>query len=274
MKRPEPFSIIYENDELIAVDKPSGIAVIADRWDDSKERLDELLNAYFAQDAESAARTVPPRQPRTPFPHRVYVVHRIDRDTSGLVVFAKTKEAHRKLSALFESRDVEKTYLAIVHGRPAWQETLCDLPLRPDGDREHRTVIDKARGKEARSYFTLLAEVGAYSLVQARIETGRTHQIRVHLASLGHPVVCDPLYGTMKPVYLSAFKRGWRGDSLEERPLVSRLGLHAYSMILPVGERLLLTAPLPRDFKAFVNQIEKARGRSVLISGVQPDSAI
>ncbi|WP_304222210.1 RluA family pseudouridine synthase [Gracilinema caldarium] len=265
MKHIEPFSILYENDRFLVVNKASGIAVIADRWDDSKERLDELLNAYYAKEAGEAASAVPPREPRTPFPHRVYVVHRIDRDTSGLVLFAKTKEAHRDLSSLFESRSIEKTYLAVIHGRPGWTETVCDLPLRADGDREHRTVIDKAKGKHALTHFKLLAEVGAYSLIQAQIETGRTHQIRVHLASLGHPVVCDPLYGNTKPVYLSAFKRGWRGDSMEEKPLLARLGLHAYSLVLPEGTSAIrsFTAPLPRDFRALVNQMEKALGTAL-----------
>jgi len=266
MKHTEPFTIIYENDQFLVVNKASGIAVIADRWDDSKERLDELLNSYYAKEAADAASSIPPREPSIPFPHRVFVVHRIDRDTSGLVVFAKTREAHRYLSSLFESRALEKTYLAVIHGQPAWAETVCDLPLRADGDREHRTIIDKAKGKHARTNFKLLAEVGAYSLIEAQIETGRTHQIRVHLASLGHPVVCDPLYGTMKPVYLSAFKRGWRGDNLEEKPLLSRLGLHAYSLVIPTpeGEAQRFIAPLPRDFRALVNQMEKVTGNTIL----------
>jgi 23S rRNA pseudouridine1911/1915/1917 synthase len=266
MKHTEPFTIIYENDQFLVVNKSSGIAVIADRWDDSKERLDDLLNSYYAKEAADAASSIPPREPAILFPHRVFVVHRIDRDTSGLVVFAKTREAHRYLSSLFESRALEKTYLAVIHGRPAWTETVCDLPLRADGDREHRTIIDKAKGKHARTNFKLLAEVGAYSLIEAQIETGRTHQIRVHLASLGHPVVCDPLYGTMKPVYLSAFKRGWRGDNLEEKPLLSRLGLHAYSLVIPTpeGEAQRFIAPLPRDFRALVNQMEKVTGTTML----------
>lgn len=266
MKHTEPFTIIYENDQFLVVNKASGIAVIADRWDDSKERLDDLLNSYYAKEAADAASSIPPREPAIPFPHRVFVVHRIDRDTSGLVVFAKTREAHRYLSSLFESRALEKTYLAVIHGRPAWTETVCDLPLRADGDREHRTIIDKAKGKHAWTNFKLLAEVGAYSLIEAQIETGRTHQIRVHLASLGHPVVCDPLYGTMKPVYLSAFKRGWRGDNLEEKPLLSRLGLHAYSLVIPTpeGEAQRFIAPLPRDFRALVNQMEKVTGTIML----------
>lgn len=265
MKRTENFSIIYEDESLLAVDKAAGVAVLADRWDDSKERLDELLNAFFASDAAEAAAS-PPRKPRIPFPHRVYVVHRIDRDTSGLVLFAKTAEAHRAISGAFESRSVKKSYLALVHGRPSWTETDCELPLRPDGDREHRTVIDKSKGKSARTRFRVLGGVSNYTVLEAVPETGRTHQIRVHLASLGHPIVCDALYGSAEAVKLSSFKRGWRGDPISERPLLARLGLHAWSLVLPGGtagsEELSLYAPPPRDMASTLNQLEKAAGVS------------
>ena len=264
---------------MVVVDKAPGIAVIADRWDDSKERLDELLNAYFAKDADTAAKDAdtaahetPPRQPRVPFPHKVFVVHRIDKDTSGLVIFAKHAEAHRNLSALFESRSVGKTYIAIVHGRPSWEETVCDLPLRADGDREHRTVIDKRLGKSALTRFKLLGTEGNYSVVEASPQSGRTHQIRVHLTSLGYPIVCDPLYGSPKPVLLSSFKRGYRGDRETELPILSRLGLHAARLELPGlsapeapgpdgkdgAERIAFAAPFPRDMGALIRQLEKS----------------
>ncbi len=269
MKRKELFSLRFEDQDMIVVDKAPGIAVIADRWDDSKERLDEVLNAYFAKDAEAAAKENPPRQPRLPFPHKVFVVHRIDKDTSGLVIFAKHAEAHKQLSALFESRTVAKTYVAIVHGRPSWDETICDLPLRADGDREHRTVIDKRLGKSALTRFRLLGTEGNYSVVEASPQSGRTHQIRVHLTSLGYPIVCDPLYGSPKPVLLSSFKRGYRGDRETELPILSRLGLHAARLELPRagapespdGEnppRLVVMAPFPRDMGALIRQLEKS----------------
>jgi len=267
MKRTVSYRIVHEDDAVVVVDKAAGIAVLADRWDDSRERLDEMLNEMFA--AEIAAGKVQ----RIPFPHRIFVVHRIDRDTSGLVAFAKTAESHRFLSAAFEARGVEKSYVAIVHGRPAWTETACDLPLRPDGDREHRTVVDKALGKRSVTHFRVLGGVGNLSLIECRPETGRTHQIRVHLATLGYPIVCDPLYGTSKPVLLSSFKRGWRGDPYAERPLLSRLGLHATRLILPgMGTEsgsadrhlapLELHSPLARDMAALVKQMEKSEGES------------
>ncbi|MDR2536321.1 MAG: RluA family pseudouridine synthase [Treponema sp.] len=235
------FSIIYEDDYMLAVNKTSGIAVGPDRWDEVKERLDNILSRLYG---------------------KLFMVHRIDRDTSGLVVFAKDLETHKQLSKAFECRLVKKRYLAIIHGRPVWKETSCDLPLVPDGDKQHRTIIDKYRGKKSLTQFRLLGGAGNYGIVEALPETGRTHQIRVHLTCLGHPVVCDPLYGDTKPVFLSSFKRGWRGDPLEERPLLARLGLHAAALILPdcQGNSLSLEAPLPRDIGALIKQMEKTSG--------------
>jgi 23S rRNA pseudouridine1911/1915/1917 synthase len=240
MKQTTPFTIVYEDEHIVAVNKASGIAICADRWDHSAERLDKILAAHLNRE-------------------KVFVVHRVDRDTSGLVIFAKNDESHRKLSMAFENRQIKKRYIAVVRGRPHWKETICDLPLVPDGNKQHLTIIDKYQGKESLTKFRLLCNAGNYSIVEAVPETGRTHQIRVHLASLGHSVVCDAFYGNAKPVFLSAIKPGWRGDKLEERPILARLGLHAEELILPYGEKgsMALKAPLPRDMAALVKQMEK-----------------
>jgi 23S rRNA pseudouridine1911/1915/1917 synthase len=252
MKREVPFQVVYEDDYIAAVSNISGLSVGGDRWEESKERLDKLLAAFLKLE-------------------KIYIVHRIDKDTSGLVVFAKDGETHKKLSSAFEKRQVEKRYIAAVHGRPLWTETICDLLLVPNGNKKHHTIIDKYRGKKALTRFKLLLSAGNYSILEARPETGRTHQIRVHLASLGHSIVCDEFYGNMRPVLLSSIKRGWRGDPLEERPLLARLGLHAAELLIPpykpegkgAGEGgppcgLSLKAPLPRDMAALVRQMEKA----------------
>ncbi|MCL2478531.1 MAG: RNA pseudouridine synthase [Treponema sp.] len=257
MRKTVPFEVIYEDSKIIAVNKASGIAVCADRWDDSRERLDKLLAASLGME-------------------KVFIVHRIDRDTSGLVVFAKDEDTHRKLSMAFEGRQTEKRYIAVTRGRPSWNETVCDLPLVPDGNKWHHTIIDKYQGKKSLTRFRLLCIAGNYSVVEAVPETGRTHQIRVHLASLGHSVVCDELYGNTKPVFLSAIKPGWRGNPSEERPLLSRLGLHAAELLIPYERGpeytgtavmdksgLLLKAPLPRDMAALINQMEKCSGSSM-----------
>jgi RluA family pseudouridine synthase len=251
MKRSAPFTIIYEDDCIIAVNKAAGLSIGGDRWNETGERLDKLLEARYAA--------------------RVFTVHRLDKDTSGVVVFARDAETHKRLSSAFEGRRVHKQYAAVIHGRPSWTETVCDLPLVPGGDKQYRTIIDKYRGKKSLTRFRLLGSAGNYGIVEALPETGRTHQIRVHLASLGHPVVCDSLYGvparrgvTEKGVFLSSFKNGWRGDPLNERPLLSRLGLHALRLTLPDYGALCLYAPLPRDMAALVNQLEKRGGFSVL----------
>jgi RluA family pseudouridine synthase len=275
MKQQSFFSIIYEDENIIAVNKASGISVGGERWEESAQRLDRLLAGGDRV--------------------KLYTVHRVDKETSGLVVFAKNAETHKQLSGAFESRLVEKTYTAIIHGRPAWPggSTECALPLLPNGNKKHLTIIDKYRGKPSQTNFSLLLAVGNYSIVEARPVSGRTHQIRVHLAALGHPVVCDPLYGKKtrggEGVYLSSFKRNWRGDSQEEKPLLARLGLHAAKLVLPAaaygepggaaaqggtgyGEAgLCLEAPLARDMAALVKQMEKC-GATRAIDKQPPNS--
>jgi RluA family pseudouridine synthase len=236
MKTTPFYTIIFENEHFIAVNKLSGISVGADRYDESKERLDKLIE----QDLK-----IP----------KIYTVHRIDKETSGLVIFAKDSKTHRELSIAFENRQIVKRYIAVVHGRPSWKEITCDLPLVPNGNKKHMTIIDKFRGKESATKFTCLTACANYSVLEAQPVTGRIHQIRVHAAAVGHPVVCDALYGKESPVKLSSFKRGWRGDPLDEKPLLSRLGLHALEITLPDGQKL--NAPLQRDMSSLIKQLEK-----------------
>ncbi|MDR2136326.1 MAG: RNA pseudouridine synthase [Treponema sp.] len=267
MKKKSPFTIIYRDKRIVVVNKSPGIAVTADRWDPAAERLDRIVALAEAASAETA--------PAEQF--RLWTVHRIDRDTSGLVLFARDEETHRSLSLAFEGRQVEKRYLAVVYGRPLWKETSCDLPLVPNGNKKHLTIIDKYHGKESLTCFRFLGGVGNYSVVEAMPKTGRTHQIRVHLAALGHPVVCDSLYGSDKPVFLSSFKPDRRGDPLEEQPLLNRLGLHAAELALPYrpepGENehglFRLRAPLSRDMAALINQMEK-RGAGKNLTAQEP----
>jgi RluA family pseudouridine synthase len=238
-KNQRPFSVLYEDNDIIAVNKSSGIAVCAGRWDYSTRRLDMLVSEFAGR--------------------RLFTVHRIDSGTSGIVVFAKNAQSHRRLSIAFETRTVHKVYTAVVLGTPTWVESSCDAPLVINGDKRHRTIIDKYRGKKSLTHFKLLARAGDVSLIEAVPESGRTHQIRVHLASMGYPIICDALYGTESPLFLSYFKRHWRGDHFAEHPLIERLALHAAKLSLPAksAKELLIEAPYPRDMAAVIKQIEK-----------------
>ncbi|GMO26347.1 MAG: RluA family pseudouridine synthase [Termitinemataceae bacterium] len=239
MKKIQPFSIVYQDDDIIAVNKSSGISVNPDRYDREKKNLFELLCTVTGK--------------------RLWLVHRIDNETSGLVIFAKKAKTHQKLSMAFENRTIKKTYTAILSGRPSWQTETCDLPLVPNGNKLHRTIVDRYQGKKSITHFNVVLSVGNYTVVEVKPETGRTHQIRVHAAALGHPVVCDRLYAKIaKPVYLSDFKKKWRGDKITELPLLDRLALHAAKLELPdYARKKLLEAPLSRDMNALITQFEK-----------------
>lgn len=235
----QPITVLFRDSDILVVDKPAGYLSVPDRYDP-----DVVVVAAALARSEG----------------ELLVVHRLDKDSSGLLLFARNAEAHRSLSLAFESRFVKKTYRALVRGEPGWEEYVCDYPLRPDGDKQHRTIIDGGHGKPSVTVFRLIAKYGHWSLIEARPETGRTHQIRVHLAGLGFPLVSDPLYGDGKPLYLSSFKRGWRGDPTTERPLLSRTALHAAVLELAhprSGEAIRFEAPDPKDLRATIAQLEK-----------------
>jgi RluA family pseudouridine synthase len=237
--RPRRIDLLYQDDHLVAVNKPAGITTIHDAARPDERDLHEMLEALFG---------------------RLWPVHRLDRDTSGVIIFARTEASHRTLSEWFEGRDVTKIYHAIVVGSPPWTERTADAPLRVDGDRRHRTVVDAVRGKPAVTHFRVLQRLKRYALVEARPETGRTHQIRVHAALLGHPIAADDLYGDGRPIFLSQLKRDYRSTSPEELPLMGRVALHAWQLILnhpATGELLELHAPYAKDFNATINQLSK-----------------
>lgn len=169
-------SILYMDDQMVVVHKPSGLRTIPDGYHPDLPCLSALLTDRIG---------------------KVWVVHRLDKETSGLVIFALTSQAHRILNEEFATRQVIKTYHALITGLPAWVETTIDLPLRVDGDRQHRTVVDRAKGKPATTHITVIRTYLHTSLVTAHPETGYTHQIRTHLAALGYPIVGDALYHSL-----------------------------------------------------------------------------
>ncbi len=243
MKKNDFFSVVYEDDAIVVLNKASGLLVAADRWEEDAPRLDLAATETLCSEGQ-----------------RLYAVHRIDKDTSGLVIYGKTEEAHRTLSMAFQERNVEKTYHALVYGRPDRDEFTVDIPLRADGDPRHRTVKDKKNGKEAQTLFRYIGPCGPMAWIEAQPVTGRTHQIRVHLQLSGMTIVCDPLYGNAEPVLLSKIKRSWHGDPWTERPLLNRLGLHAWKMRIahPVsGDMMEFVAPYPKDFDTTRKQLAK-----------------
>lgn len=234
------YTTIYCDEDIVVLNKRSGILIAADRYNPEAARLDVIAEKEFG---------------------RLFAVHRIDKDTSGLIIYARNPQAHQSLSMQFEKRQVHKTYHALVYGHPLWQELSVDLPLQPDGDAKHRTVVNKKYGKPSQTDFINLGSCGPYSWIIAKPKTGRTHQIRVHLAANGFSIVCDPLYGAnQKPVRLSEIKRKWNGDEVEERPLLSRLALHAYKIEFThpsTNQQVSFTAPYPKDMEATRKQLAK-----------------
>lgn len=244
-KMPPPYTLLFADESVAVLNKRAGILSAADRYDENAPRLDTLAEAELGH---------------------LYAVHRLDRDTSGAILYARTEEARRELSMQFQRREVEKVYHCLVYGHPSWQEITVDVPLLPDGDAGHRTIPARGRahGKISVTQFKVLASSGQFSWLEARPLTGRTHQIRAHLRHLGMSIVCDALYGNGEPLRLSAIKRKWRGDEWEERPLLSRMALHAFCITFarPVtGERISVTAPYPKDMEAVKRQLDKIFGK-------------
>ncbi|MGA2801036.1 MAG: RNA pseudouridine synthase [Verrucomicrobiota bacterium] len=182
----EPIPILYEDRSTLAIDKPRGWMLAPVAWQNTSRNLQAAIESSIA------ARDFWARSRGLKFLRHV---HRLDADTSGILLFAKSPGAVKRFFDLFENRKIEKTYLAVVVGEPKQNEWTCELKLAPDKKRFRKMKVNERFGKEAETHFKLLKTRGKYSLVEAKPVTGRTHQIRVHLAESGCPVVGDELYG-------------------------------------------------------------------------------
>lgn len=229
--------IIFENDQFIAVNKPSGLLSIPDRLGKEISLKDILKEKYGA----------------------IYTVHRLDKDTSGIIVFAKTEESHKELSLLFEGRSMEKYYVGLVYGNMINQKGSIDAPIMEHPGKASK-MMTHAKGKPSLTDYEVLESFRSYSWVQFHIHTGRTHQIRVHMQHIGHSIVCDPVYGDAKPILLSALKRNFKlaKTADEERPILSRLALHSHRLKFVLnGESFELEAEIPKDLRAVLQQLRK-----------------
>ena len=232
--------IIYQDDDIIAINKPSGWLTIPDRFDPELQSIKTWFESRH---------------------QKIFIVHRIDRDTSGLLLLAKNEEAHKFFNQQFEQRAIKKTYFGLVQGSITEVDGTYDQPLEPHPAQNGKMRVGR-KGKSAITHFHVEQRFRGYTWVRFQIETGRTHQIRVHLQNAGHALVCDPIYGSADPILLSSFKKkkfNLSKSEEEERPLLARLALHAYSIevIDRNGQPLVLTAPLSKDLDATLKQLGK-----------------
>jgi RluA family pseudouridine synthase len=212
--------ILHHDEHIIVINKPAGLSVLLEGWQPDAPYLRQLLEEKSGQ---------------------IWVVHRLDKVTSGVMVFARTAEAHRELNRQFERHEVEKVYHAIVEGLPPWDEHTARHMLQTNVGRKHRTVVVHKRGKNSETHFKVLERGQAGALIEAHPKTGRTHQVRVHLSALGFPLLGDVLYGAL------------------ETDLITRPALHALSLTFThpnSGKQITCIAPYPDDIQQMLEWLK------------------
>jgi RluA family pseudouridine synthase len=227
MAFPLEIEVIYRDPALLLINKPAGLLTLPDGYNPALPHAKSLLEGQAG---------------------RLWIVHRLDKETSGVLLLARSAETHRSLNAQFEQHQVAKIYHALVKGFPDWEEKSISLPLRSNGDRSHRTVVDFDRGKPATTHLIVLERFIGYCLLEAAPETGRTHQIRAHLSTEGLSILGDKLYPESKRA-VPMEHTGQPGYIIElSRIPIVGIGLHARSLEIthPVsGQRLKFEAAYP-----------------------------
>ncbi len=233
-------AIVKETKDYIFVNKPSGILTIPDRHDPTVPNVVGYLRKKFDD---------------------LFIIHRIDKDTSGGLVFAKNAEAHRHASILFETRKVDKYYYALVLGGPALTEGVIEDRIMDHPTIKGKMIVNAKMGKEAITKYKIIDQFKGYTLLSCKIETGRMHQIRLHCANLGCPIICDPIYGQEKGVFVSQLNRKFKLSKLqeEEQPILNRLALHSHTLKFNTldNEIFEASAPLFKDMDATIKQMKK-----------------
>jgi len=228
--------ILFENDDYIVVNKPPFVASLDERGGSGEVNILRLAKQYSA-DAQ--------------------VCHRLDKETSGAIIIAKTPEAYRSVAMQFEKRKVNKVYHAVVDGQFTFNELFIDLPILNDGNKS--VTIDRKEGKRAETIFNSIKNYRHYTLVECKPITGRMHQIRIHLATQRAAIAGDDMYRG-KPVFLSSMKKGYRiAKDDEELPIMKRFALHARHLVFKGldGADIVIDAPYPKDFATLIKLLDK-----------------
>lgn len=229
--------IILENKHFIAINKPAGLFSVPDRFGVAIS-LKQILEEKFG---------------------KIFIVHRLDKDTSGVILFAKDAVTHKALNEMFELRKIEKYYVGLVIGSLYNQAGKIELHMAEHSFKKGEMVVNP-RGKLSLTTYEVLNDYKHFSWVKFQIHTGRTHQIRLHAKHIGHPLVCDDLYGDGKPILLSQIKSKYKlsKNLLEETPILNRVGLHAYQLIFEWdNNKIDLVAEPPKDLRALMQQLDK-----------------